>query len=54
MSSTERVLPYQGHMIKIWEEYAMKEIRSVTKPTNILPNVLPIEGRHSGWRQWYT
>ena len=44
MSSTESMLPYQGHMIKICDEYAMKEMRSVTKPTNILPNTLPIEG----------
>lgn len=57
MSSTEISLPYQGHMINIWEEYAIKQMRQRTKLTMSRPKTgcmgsLFLEARR--WRWWST
>jgi len=41
-SSTDNSRPYQGHIIKIWEEYDIKAMRDIVKPTQIRPTSLPV------------
>jgi hypothetical protein len=41
-SSTESTRPYHGHIMKICEEYAMKMMRDVVKPTQMRPRRRPM------------
>jgi hypothetical protein len=45
MSSTETSRPYQGHIMRICEEYAINEMSSNVNPAAMRPIRLPIYSR---------
>lgn len=49
--STETSRPYQGHIMNICEEYAMKQMRQRTKLTIIRPRIGCIESKECGQKQ---
>ena len=42
INSTDRTRPYQGQIMNIWEEYAMKAIKHDVNPTHRRPSRRPI------------
>jgi hypothetical protein len=47
--SRERTAPYQGQMMKIWDEYAMKQMSPSTKLTMMMPRRAMEEERERDW-----